>query len=142
MPVVGIVFGAHEVSLAPDPGLAAASGRHVFNSMGWGEDTPEDQGIALLPALQLFAVPSQSVIDYTYYVVPRPFADAGLKPLLESLAAATPAPAVYGPQHAFTGELARIVATLGRNVNAPGIRTDHLAGAGPAPAGRQARPAR
>ena len=99
--------------------------------MGWGEETPEDQGIALLPALQLFNVPSQSVIDYTYYVVPRPFADPGLKPLLESLAAAAPAPAVYGPQHAFTGELAGIiVAALGRNVNAPGVRTRSPRGAG------------
>jgi hypothetical protein len=126
-PVVGLVFGTRDVTIAPDPGLAGASGRHVFNSMGWGEETPDDQGIALLPALQLFKVPSQSVIDYTYYLVPRPSADAGLKPELEALAAATPAPALYGPDHVFSGELAGIVATLARNAGGTGVRTDHLA---------------
>jgi hypothetical protein len=128
MPVIGVVYGAHEVSLAADPELAATSGRHVFNSMGWGEDTPDDQGIALLPALQLFNVPSGSVIDYTYYLVLRPHADPALKSELETLSAAAPAPAVYGPSHAYTGELAAIVATLGGNLHAPGVRTDHLGG--------------
>jgi hypothetical protein len=126
-PILGLVFGTQDVTIAPDPRLAATSGRHVFNSMGWGEETPEDQGIALLPALQLFNVPSQSVIDYTYYLVPRPSADAGLKSELEGLAASTPAPALYGPDHAFSGELAGIVAALARNADAPGVRTGHLA---------------
>ncbi len=130
-PVIGLVFGTQDVSIAPDPELAGTSGRHVFNSMGWGENTPEDQGIALLPALQLFNVPSQSVIDYTYYVVPRPSADAGLKPELEALAASAPAPALYGPSHVFSGELGEIVALLGRNLAAPGVRTDHLADLAP-----------
>jgi hypothetical protein len=127
MPVIGVVFGTKDLSVAPDPELAATSGRHVFNSMGWGEDTPDDQGIALLPALQLFDVPSQSVIDYTYYVVLRTGADGALKSDLETLAAAAPAPALYGPHHAFSGELAGIVATLAGNLQAPALRTDHLA---------------
>jgi hypothetical protein len=128
MPVIGVVFGTRDLSMAPDPGLAATSGRAVFNSMGWGEDTPDDQGIALLPALELFAVPSQSVIDFTYSLVLRPGADAALKPELEALAAANPAPAVYGPGHAFSGELGVIVAALGANLSAPVVRTDHLGG--------------
>lgn len=127
-PVIGVVFGTQDLSLAPDPELAATSGRHVFNSMGWGEGTPGDQGIALLPALELFAVPSQSVIDYTYYLVLRPGADASLKPELETLAASTPGPALYGPSHVFSGELGAIVAHLVANLNAPGVRTDHLGG--------------
>ena len=127
-PVVGVVFGTQDVAFAPDPELGSTSGRHVFNSMGWGEQTPGDQGIALLPALELFAVPSQSVIDYTYYLVLRPGADAALKSDLETLAAATPAPTLYGPSHVFSGELGSIVATLGANWAAPGFRTDHLGG--------------
>lgn len=130
-PVLGLVFGTRDVSIAPDARLAATSGRHVFNSMGWGDETPEDQGIALLPALQLFNVPSQSVIDYTYYLVPRPSADAGLKSQLQVLAASTPAPALYGPDHVFSGELAGIVASLIRNADIPGVRTDHLAALAP-----------
>jgi hypothetical protein len=139
-PVIGLVFGTRDVTIAPDPELAATGGRHVFNSMGWGENTPEDQGIALLPALQLFSVPSQSVIDYTYYLVPRPSADAGLKPELEALAASAPAPALYGPHHVFSGELGEIVATLGGNLGAGGVRTDHLAAliASPAASSRRA----
>ena len=127
MPVIGVVFAPKDMSIAPDPELAATSGRAVFNSMGWGEETPADQGIALLPALELFAVPSGSVIDYTYYLVLRPGADTALKSELDTLAAGAPAPALYGPSHAFSGELAGIVATLGRNLSAPGIRTDHIA---------------
>lgn len=126
-PVIGLVFGAKEVRIAPDPSLAATSGRHVFNSMDWGLPGTEDQGIALLPALQLFNVPSGSVIDYTFYVLPRPHADAALKGELEALAAAAPVPALYGPDHAFSGELASIVRKLGANLGAEGIRTDHLA---------------
>jgi len=137
MPVIGVVFGAKDLSVASDAELVNTSGRHVFNSMGWGAGTPEDQGIALLPALQLFDVPSGSVIDTTYYLVLRPFADAALKSELESLAASAPAPSLYGPSHAFSGELGGIVATLNRNLNASGIRTDHLASllppGGPAP---------
>jgi hypothetical protein len=142
MPVIGIVFGTKELNVAPDSELAMTSGRHVFNSMGWGEDTPDDQGIALLPALQLFDVPSQSVIDYTYYLVLRPGADAALKSDLESLSASAPAPALYGPNHAFSGELAGIVATLAGNLQAPGLRTDHLAALGPQAESARGRPGR
>ena len=78
----------------------------------------------------MFNVPSQSVIDYTYYLMLRPGADAALKSDLEALSASAPAPALYGPNHAFLREqLAGIVATLAGNLQAfsAGLRTDHLA---------------
>jgi hypothetical protein len=128
MPVIGVVFGTQELRIVSAAGAAGPVGRHVFNSMGWGSETPDDQGIALLPALEMFDVPSQSVIDYTYSLVLRPGADASLKPQLESLAAATPAPVLYGPNEALPGELNAIVGQLRRNLTAPGVRTDHLAG--------------
>jgi hypothetical protein len=128
MPVIGVVFGTQELRVVSGAGAAAPVGRHVFNSMGWGSETPDDQGISLLPALEMFDVPSQSVIDYTYYLVLRPGADASLKPQLESLAASTPAPVLYGPNEALPGELNAIVRQLRRNLSAPSVRTDHLAG--------------
>jgi hypothetical protein len=127
MPVIGVVFGTQELRVVSSAGAAAPFGRHVFNSMGWGSETPDDQGISLLPALEMFDVPSQSVIEYTYYLVLRPGADASLKPQLESLAAATPAPVLYGPNEALPGELNAIVGQLRRNLTAPAVRTDHLA---------------
>ena len=128
MPVIGVVFGTQELRIVSGAGASAPVGRHVFNSMGWGSETPDDQGIALLPALEMFNVPSQSVIDYTYYFVLRPHADASLKPELEALAAAAPAPVLYGPNEALPGELRAMVDQLQRNLNAPGVRIDHLAG--------------
>jgi hypothetical protein len=128
MPVIGVVFGTQDLRVVSSAGAAAPVGRHVFNSMGWGSETPDDQGISLLPALEMFDVPSQSVIDYTYYLVLRPNADASLKPTLENLAASTPAPVLYGPNEALPAELGAVVAELRHNLNAPGVRTDHLAG--------------
>jgi hypothetical protein len=127
LPVIGVVFGTQELQVVSSAGAAAPVGRHVFNSMGWGSETPDDQGIALLPALEMFGVPSQSVIDYTYYLVLRPAADAALKPELDALSAATPAPVLYGPGEALPGDLGAIVVRLGQNLNATAVRTDHLA---------------
>jgi hypothetical protein len=128
LPVIGVVFGTQELRVVSSAGLTGPVGRHVFNSMGWGSETPDDQGIALLPALEMFDVPSQSVIDYTYYLVLRPHADASLAADLATLAAATPAPVLYGPNEALPAELRGIVTTLGQNLNAPTVRTDHLGG--------------
>jgi hypothetical protein len=127
MPVIGVVFGTRDLEIESDLGSSAPVGRHVFNSMGWGSETPDDQGISLLPALEMFNVPTQSVIDYTYYLVLRPNAGSSLKSELEALSAATPAPVLYGPGQALPGDLPAIVEQLRRNLNAPGVRTDHLA---------------
>ncbi len=126
-PVIGVVYGTKELSVAADPELSGAGGRSVFNSMGWGAETPADQGIALLPALQLTDVPARSVIDISYYLVLRPHADAALKSDLAQWAAAAPAPALYGAGHAFTGDLAEIVPQLDAALGAAGVRTEHLA---------------
>lgn len=127
MPVIGVVFGTRELRIVSAPGVSAPLGRHVFNSMGWGSETPDDQGISLLPALEMFDVPSGSVIDYTYLLVLRPNADASLKSELETLAASVPAPVLYGPHEALSADLGSIVEELRGNLNAPGFRTDHLA---------------
>ncbi|HEX3728249.1 MAG TPA: hypothetical protein VHV47_00460 [Opitutaceae bacterium] len=125
-PLAGVAFSTAALRLA-DSSVASVGGGPVFNSMDWGSQTPGDQGIALLPALQLFSVPSGSVIDFTYYVVLRSGADAALRSDLQALVAAAPAPVLYGPDHLFIGELAPIVATLRRELSQPGVRTNHLA---------------
>ncbi len=124
-PLAGVAYSTAALRRI-DPSVAAVGGGPVLNLMDWGSQTPSDQGIALLPALQLFSVPPGSVLDFTYYIVLRSAADPNLRSDLQALVAAAPAPALYGPDHRFIGELAPIVATLRRGPSQPGVRTNHL----------------
>ena len=117
-PVVGIVFGKSPAVLNA---TAATSAQHKFNSMDW------NNGIGVFPSMYLYAAEPNSIIDYTYYIVPRQYSDASFKTKLDSLASSVPAPQIYGPNYTFSGELATIASTLRSNLNASGTRTNHLA---------------
>ena len=90
---------------------------HQLNSLDW------NNGLAALPGLHLYDVDTGTIIDQSVFLVAREGLDAELSSLLTQLAAEAPAPVVYDPQTAFSGELADIVARLNQQV---GERTDEL----------------
>jgi hypothetical protein len=112
---VGLVYGQGQV--AP----AGAGNTHVLNSMDW------NNGIAILPALNLNDVALGSVIDVTVALVPRRTLTSDMASQLTALVPQIPAPVVYPSNTTFSGELAYIVPQLQANLNQSGQRTEHLA---------------
>ncbi len=115
-PVVGVVFGKQQPQLYNTTATAA----HVFNSMDW------NNGIGVLPALYVYGAQPGSIVDYSYYIVPRDSSNAAFKTKLDALVASAPRPQIYGPGYTFSGELATIVSNLNQNLNAIGTRTENL----------------
>lgn len=113
---VGLVFGKGQVSPATD------GNSHVLNLMTW------DNGIGILPALNLTNVAPGSVIDSTFALVPRRALDAEMAAQLTALVPQIPAPVVHAPgSKTFTGELGGIVKQLRTNLKESGKRTQNLA---------------
>lgn len=112
---VGLVFGLSQVS------PATTGNSHVLNSMSW------NNGIGILPALNLSNVALGSVIDTTIALVPRHSLNAEMAGQLATLVPQIPAPVVHAPATAFAGELGDIVTRLKTNLTQSGQRTQHLA---------------
>jgi hypothetical protein len=114
-PAVGLVFGKGEVT------PAGKGNAYLLNTMSW------DNGIGVLPALQLADVAEDSVIEVTLALLPRRQLDADMAAKLHALVPQIPAPILHPPGTAFTGEMADIIARLHANRSAAGKRTEHLA---------------
>lgn len=119
-PVVGMVYGTKNAVVQGNMGA-----QNKINSMRSGNV------VALLPALYVYNTQGQSILDYVYYIVPRPASTPAFKTLLESLVANTPAPHIYGPGTKLPAELKTIAGNLVKNLSKPGVRTAHLASLAP-----------
>lgn len=109
--VMGVVFGKTQTA-APNQML-----------LNYSDNNTE---ISVRPGIQLGNAAPGAVLDFTYYLVPAYALNTAFASRLNNLVAATPAPVVYPPGHAFTGELTTIVQRLIDNISLPGRRSDRL----------------
>ena len=106
----------------------------VFGKTQMAVAEPDDRELLGLRQRQFRCAPASAsptplparILDLTYYLVPSYGLNSAFTTRLDNLVAATPAPVVYPPDHAFTGELATIVQRLNDNLALPGVRSDRL----------------
>lgn len=117
-PVVGFVFGKQTTVVNSSSGTSANA---VLNSM-----LVPNHGVAILPATYIYNAVPGSIVDIEFRIVPRLSSGPEFIATTTAQVSQVAQPAVYGPAHAFSGELATIVSSLNSNLGQIGVQTEHL----------------